>query len=166
MVVAPPLNREPVILYNYKRRPPLRLMILILSILFFPGISQAEAPYVHPISPEAGSPEGIVVRIEGATVSDFFAPGYEEVRILGKKFRIKGLASNVSGLIYEDVVITFSARDIFDNVLAASRAELSPLEPGGEASFECTLDVPVAFEFNMITYSVIGRRDERGSTGH
>jgi hypothetical protein len=136
------------------------LLIPILSLLLFPGISYAGAPYVHPIGPEPGSLEGIGVRIEEATVSDFFAPGYEEVRILGKKFRIKGTALNISSLTYDDVVITFSARDIFDNVLAASRAELSPLEPGGEASFECTLDVPVAFEFNRITYSVSGRHED------
>lgn len=135
-------------------------MILLLSLFLIPGISRAEAPYVHPISPEAGSLESLVVRIEGATASDFFAPGYEEVRILGKKFRIRGNASNISGFAYGDIIVTFSARDIFDNVLAASRAELPPLKPEGEASFECTLDVPVAFEFNRITYSVTGRRGD------
>lgn len=132
------------------------IMLILLAISAFPGVSRAQAPYVQPIQPEADTIEALVMRIEGATASDFFAPGYEEAKILGKRFRISGFVTDVSRHAYRDIVITFSARDIFGNVLATSREELPAIEPEGEAPFQSTLDVPVASEFHRITYSISG----------
>lgn len=136
------------------------IMLLMLAISVFPGVSHAQAPYVQPIQPEDDTIEALAMRIEGATVSDFFAPGYEESKILGKRFRISGTVTDVSRYAYKDIVITFSARDIFGNVLATSREELPALEPQEEAPFQSALEVPVASEFNRITYSISGMRSD------
>lgn len=129
------------------------LLALLFTQALAPALSQAEMPYVHTISREEGSLEGISLDIEKATQVNFMAGGYEKYGIIGRRVTIEGSAINRTGFEYRDLSLTFTARDIFGNSLDECQVVLS-LPPGGREPFLCVVEAKDASDLNRITYKV------------
>ncbi len=133
----------------------MRFMASVFIVLLVFGISQAREPFVHTIEGEEGSLETVTVDITSAEQANIFAQGYEEWEILGRNIYIEGAIKNLTEETMS-VTLSFSARDIFGNVLDTCKNDMRLL-PKAELPFKCVLQIKDLRNFNRVTYKLVGR---------